>query len=226
VFSGLPTQFPSEPSVKLHAHRPQVGTWPGEDGLSVPWRFLPAHKHRRGAGHWLVVLGEDESMDAPPAWGGKALGDVDVLLVAPRGSGPLRWQDPAPSYIRRSLPLLGRTVDSCRLVDTLAAAAGALHSLSSGGPWKIAGRGSAGVVAAYAAVFEPRLAEAVMVDPPASHRERPIFLNVLRVADLPEMLGLLAPRPLTIYTARSDDFALTAGIYHLAGHELVRQAWP
>ena len=73
------------------------------------------------------------------------------------------------------------------------------------------------MIAAYAALFEPRLAEIVLVDPTASHREGPIFLNVLRVLDVPEALGLLAPRPLTIHTAQAGAFARTAQIYGVAG---------
>jgi hypothetical protein len=82
------------------------------------------------------------------------------------------------------------------------------------------------VIAAYAALFEPRVAEVVAVDPPASHREGPIFLNVLRVLDVPDALGMLAPRPLTIHTARDGAFARTASIYGVAGGTLKIQALP
>ncbi|MGO8700623.1 MAG: hypothetical protein ACLQVY_23280 [Limisphaerales bacterium] len=55
------------------------------------------------------------------------------------------------------------------------------------------------------------------MNPPASHREGPIFLNVLRVLDVPEALGMLAPRPLTIYTGQASAFARTASLYGMAG---------
>jgi hypothetical protein len=58
------------------------------------------------------------------------------------------------------------------------------------------------------------------VNPPSSHREGPIFLNVLRVIDVPDALGLLAPRPLTIHTLKDGDFARTASIYRAAGGSL------
>jgi hypothetical protein len=38
--------------------------------------------------------------------------------------------------------------------------------------------------------------------------------------DIPEALGLLAPRPLTIYTSQREAFADTASIYALAGGKL------
>ena len=79
------------------------------------------------------------------------------------------------------------------------------------------GRGQAGILAAYAALFEPSIKEVVIIDPPTSHREGPIFLNVLRVLDIPEALGLLAPHvKLTLVNAKDKAFdkhgaALQAG---------------
>jgi hypothetical protein len=71
-------------------------------------------------------------------------------------------------------------------------------------------------LAAYAAQFERSIKEVVVIDPPASHRDGPIFLNVLRVLDVPEALDLLAPRPLPLVEAKSAAFDRTARIYELA----------
>ncbi len=40
----------------------------------------------------------------------------------------------------------------------------------------------------------------IVKDPPATHMDpaAPQFLNVLRVCDIPETLGMIAPRPLTL----------------------------
>jgi hypothetical protein len=57
----------------------------------------------------------------------------------------------------------------------------------------------------------------VCVEPPASHRDGPIFLNVLRVLDVPEALGLLAPRRLTLVGAQDRAFDRTAAIFEAAG---------
>jgi hypothetical protein len=92
--------------------------------------------------------------------------------------------------------------------------------------WIIAGRGQAGVIGAYAALLDERLGGIVVVDPPASHREGPIFLNVLRVLDVPEALGLLAPRPLSIYTSRPEAFSRTVAIYGVAGGTLRTESLP
>jgi hypothetical protein len=60
--------------------------------------------------------------------------------------------------------------------------------------------------------------EVVILDPPKSHKEGPYFLNVLRVLDIPEALGLLAPDVrLTLINARDPAFDRVEQIYRLAG---------
>ena len=79
------------------------------------------------------------------------------------------------------------------------------------------GSGQDGILAAYAALFEPSITEVVIVDPPTSHKDGPIFLNVLRVCDIPDALGMLAPRPLTIIGGKDKAFDRTEQLYKLAG---------
>ena len=221
VFRNVTEKFAPQAELKLDRRKVESGSCFTEPGVMVPWRHFPAEGATSGQTLWLVVLDEDETLESKPGWLTNALGGDAAFLIAPRGTGPLRWPNPAPYYIRRSLPLLGRTVDSCRLVDVLASATRVLQMKEF--PFqqvKIVGRGSAGIIAAYAALLEPRLAEVVVFDPPSSHREGPIFLNVLRVLDVPEALGLLAPRPLTIFTAQARAFDSTASIYRTAGGTL------
>jgi pimeloyl-ACP methyl ester carboxylesterase len=224
VFRSLPEQL--EPKAGLDLGRePQSGSVATAPGITAYWKYFPASTSKADGKRWLVVLGPDESLEAKPEWLARVANEDAVLLVAPRGTGPSRWQDPAPYAIERSLALLGRTVDSGRLEDVLVVAAQAMGGNSSA-KWTIAGSGQAGVIAAYAALFDPRLAETVVVNPPASHRDGPIFLNVLRVLDVPEALGLLAPRPLTIHTSQPAAFARTASIYGVAGGTLTTQPLP
>jgi len=44
--------------------------------------------------------------------------------------------------------------------------------------------------------------------------------------DVPEALGMLAPRPLTIYTSQTAAFARTASIYGVTGGRLTTQPLP
>lgn len=53
--------------------------------------------------------------------------------------------------------------------------------------------------------------------PPKSPKEGPYFLGVLRVLDIPDALGLLAPRKLTIIGGRDPVFDRTEEIYRRAG---------
>ena len=66
--------------------------------------------------------------------------------------------------------------------------------------WRIAGEGQAGIIAAYAALYEPAIGEIIAVNPPPSHQPRvpgesygPALLNVLRVWDVPERSAALRP---------------------------------
>jgi cephalosporin-C deacetylase-like acetyl esterase len=121
-----------------------------------------------------------------------------------------------PNYVERAHALLGRTVDEGRVWDIIATVK---HlQIEKKVPSRVMGVGEAGILAAYAALFEPSIKEVVIVDPPVSHRDGPIFLNVLRVLDIPEALGLLAPDvKLTLVNAKDKAFDRTAEIYRLAG---------
>ena len=224
-FRGVPEKFTPRTGVKFSGRKAESGVLFSEPGISIPWKYLPARGGKPGDARWLVVLGEDEPLAERPEWLAKAVGDAPVLLVSPRNSGATRWQDPAPFYIQRSLPLLGQTVDTGRLTDVLAASAQALNA-ERGAKWNIIGRGRAGVIAAYAALLEPRLSEVAAIDPPASHRDGPIFLNVLRVLDVPEAFGLLAPRALTIATAQATAFDRTQSLYRTGGGNFKLESLP
>jgi len=66
----------------------------------------------------------------------------------------------------------------------------------------------------------------VAVNPPVSHRDGPIFLNVLRVWDTPQALGALSPRPLTVYSSQQAAFDSTTRLYQLAKAQFNLQPFP
>jgi cephalosporin-C deacetylase-like acetyl esterase len=150
-------------------------------------------------------------------WAESYRGDGLGNLLWLRGSAPNDWtRKSPPNYVERAHALLGRTADEGRVWDIAAI----VHLQERGKrktKWKVVGRGQAGILAAYAALFEPSISEVVIVDPPASHRNGPIFLNVLRVLDIPDALGMLVPRPLTLVNAKDKAFERTAAIYKRAG---------
>jgi hypothetical protein len=99
------------------------------------------------------------------------------------------------------------TADSMRVSELLAAP-------SNG---HFVGQGEAGILAAYAALLRPSIRSVTIVDPPVSHRTGPLFLGVLKICDIPDALGALAPRPLTLINAKDPAFDRTAELYRIAG---------
>jgi dienelactone hydrolase len=172
----------------------------------------------------LVVLNPDEDREKEAAFWAKRYPDDSQVAIYPRGGGPKQWtKKNPPNTVERSLVLLGQTVDSGRVWDVCAAAA-----MRLGGKLRAVGSGQAGILAAYAAHFNHLsrdkefviISEVVIVDPPTSHRNGPHFLNVMRVLDIPEALGLLAPDlKLTLVSEKAKDkaFDRTAAIYKAAG---------
>jgi dienelactone hydrolase len=229
-FSGHPRGYHTDPALGWNlGGKDRLKGWLATDmqmaELDDPWRstrmacvwdYEPAKNHSNTC--WIIALNPHESLSETPDWAKSIVGGDAVLRLASRGCGPLSWEDKAPYYIQRSMALLGRTVDSGRVAD-VAAFTEYTHNVGSNSNWKIMGHGEAGIIAAYAAVLAPEhcLSEVVVVDPPKSHREGPIFLNVLRVLDIPDALGLLAPRQLTIHTKEPAAFQRTAEMFRAAG---------
>jgi dienelactone hydrolase len=144
----------------------------------------------------------------------------DVYLCEPRGVGGTRWtRKNPPNYVERSHVLLGRTVDTGRVWDVIATARYLRAQREGKVPVYVVGEGAAGVLAAYAALWEAEIDGAILSKPPLSHMAdgAPQFLNVLRVCDVPDVLGMLAPRPLTVYAALGEPLDKVAAIYAAAG---------
>lgn len=132
---------------------------------------------------------------------------------------PDRWTHKSPpNYVERSYALLGKTVDACKVAHLMAVAR-KLAQTPEGKYWdgRVVGQGATGILATYAALFENSIKEVVIVDPPTSHKDGPHFLSILRVLDIPDALGLLAPTPLTIINGQDKAFDRTAELYRLAG---------
>ncbi len=146
--------------------------------------------------------------------------DDAVYLCETRGVGRTRWTRSSPGNdVERSHLLIGRTVDTGRIWDVIAAAGYLSGEHAGRPPVHVMGRGAAGIIAAYAALWEPDIAAVTVIDPPAGHMEpaAPQITNVLRVCDIPEVLGMIAPRPLTIVGGPQDLLTKVTAIYTAAG---------
>lgn len=185
---------------------------------SIAFTLRPADaKPASGKTVVLVVLGEDEA-GMKPAWAAQHAEHASIVYCEPRGIGATRWtRKNPPNYVERSHALLGRTVDAGRVWDVIAAARYLRESAAGDRPpqIRVVGKGAAGLLGAYAAILSDDIAELTLVEPPATHMApaAPQLLNVLRVGDVPHLLGLVAPRRLTIVTASGDRFAATQTIY-------------
>ena len=91
--------------------------------------------------------------------------------------------------------LLGQTLDGMQVWDVRRAihALGGLD-LPKGLPLCLAGRGVAGGIALYAALYEPQVTELRLEELPATHRNGPILLNVSRYLEMPQAVAMAAER--------------------------------
>jgi cephalosporin-C deacetylase-like acetyl esterase len=123
-----------------------------------------------------------------------------ALAVYPRGVDEIGWPRSFWKDVFRNTMHVGRTVDSMRLWDVLRAVE-VLRAEPGVDPERImvSGKGVAAGLALYAALLDPRIQQALLLDPPSSHTEGPIFLNVLRYTDLPDVAARLAPRRVNFY---------------------------
>ena len=190
-----------------------------EPGITIRMRAVrtPASEPDR----ILLLVTASDLNAAPPAWLNKFLKENDGLFACePRGIGASEWtrKDP-PNYVERSHYLLGRTADSGRVWDIAATARYLRRRYGDQKPVYLAGENASAVLAIYAALLEPDVAGLILSQPPATHMNEsaPALLNVLRVCDIPQALGMLAPRPLTIVADPSDWGKNVTAIYRAAG---------
>ncbi|HEY7327721.1 MAG TPA: prolyl oligopeptidase family serine peptidase [Gemmataceae bacterium] len=131
--------------------------------------------------------------------------------IAPRGIGPTRWSEtssfdgkPSGNQIRRRFALLGQTLDGQRVWDVRRALS-CLRTVPDlkGVPLWLQGKNDMAGIALYASLFEPDVARLDLWHLSPSHRQGPIFLNVLRVLDVPQAVALAFPRKVRLYV--KDD---------------------
>ena len=140
------------------------------------------------------------------------------LIVYPRGAGEIPWDRGFYRDTMRNAMFIGQTVDSMRLADVFVALE-ALRRQPGVDPQRIMtlGRGASGILGLYAAILDPAIHQAMLIEPPSTHADAPTFLNILRHTDLPEAAALLAPRHLSFFSRVPDAFDYTQHVYSLYG---------
>jgi cephalosporin-C deacetylase-like acetyl esterase len=143
------------------------------------------------------------------------LGHCIVLVVNPRYT---ETEIPASELtnIERTAAWVGRTIASMQVWDILRAVKWALDEEKVGATSvRTYGKSAMGINALYAALFEDRIGRVILNDPPGSHWSAPALLNVLRVTDIAEVAGALAPRRLVSLTDYPKEFDHAGGIFRL-----------
>ena len=219
-FRAFPERI--EPAVKLGDVSPGILRVESEKGIEYQLVSRSVSAYHKAVP--LILLVDLENKAQSHEWLASVIDSASwVYACQPRGVGDLRWTTKAPpNRFERQAALVGQTLDEGRVRDVIAAAR-YMHEVTKK-PILLAGEKSAGVLAAYAALLEPKIAGVIVKDLPTSHMDpaAPQFLNVLRVCDIPDAIGMLAPRPVTligsealaskvkaIYTAEGDTDRLT-----------------
>ncbi len=215
TFHHFPDRLPAAHPVETNASGAiRVETEPPISVTLRPVRPLGSDVQRI----WILVANTPQP-DA--TWLKQLAGERDGLFVCePRGVGDTRWtRKNPPNYVERAHYLLGRTVDSGRVWDVVATAR-YVSALAHGKTQVcLSGEGAAGVLCAYAALLEPDVAGVALFHPPASHMDdsAPALLNVLRVCDIAQTVGMLAPRSVWIVGMPPGWNQAPAQIFKLAG---------
>ncbi len=127
-------------------------------------------------------------------WALEEGGSIAVCLC-PRGVGPAAWtgDERKQTQIRRRFMLLGQTSDGMQVWDVRRALQ-ALRQIDvvGGVNPEVSARSVMAGVALYASLFEPPIAGLDLTNLPATHREGPTLLNVLRYLDMPQAAALVA----------------------------------
>ena len=120
-----------------------------------------------------------------------------LAWVAPRGVGPTEWtrNSRKRTQIRRRFMLLGQTLDGMRVWDVRRAVQ-ALRQVDGmkAVPLSMQGVGTMAGIVLYASLFEPAVKHLDLSSLPKTHRQGPIFLNVLRFLDVPQAVAMAIER--------------------------------
>ncbi len=215
VFRSFPERIPSANLKSMDGS--DAWTLETESGIEVSLRRSSTTHKAGGPERIVLIVNLGDSAEERPTG---EFGRTDTVYVLdPRGVGATKWSSRnPPNFVARSHVLLGRTVDEGRVWDVAAVARYLLDHYENKLPVVVAGRGAAAVVSAYAMVFEPEIGGGVFEKPILTHMDpgSPSFLNVLRLCDVPDIFGALAPRPLWFRDVEESDLLKVTRIYESA----------
>jgi hypothetical protein len=207
--------FTSQEHVRLRLYVAQrTGTRPERVAMTVLGESgqagaLPSYPEWLGAwrnGFERELNDEMAAVSPAPAADPRAFDEVKAGLrtnriamawVAPRGLGLSAWSGDArkQAHLRRRFMLLGQTLEGMRVWD-IRRSIQALRSTKEFRhlPLWLQAEGHLACDALYASLFEDRIAKLDLWNLPASHRNGPDYLNVLRFVDVPQAVAMATER--------------------------------
>lgn len=142
-------------------------------------------------------------MSSPPAASASPLADADVRDV--------------PSRLLFAMVLTGQTPVTMTLRD-IREAIGFLVDEGWGGEGiYLHGRGDQAIASLYLGLVEPRVRGVILEDIPVSHAQGSPITGILRVCDIPDAVGLLAPRPVALVHTSHGNWTYPRRVYERIG---------
>ena len=116
--------------------------------------------------------------------------------IAPRGIGPTAWSDDVRehTHVRRRFMLIGQTLDGMRVWDVRRAIQSTREIFGQPTSIELSASDTMAGIALYASLFESNVQRLGLHRLPKSHVASPIFLNVLRVLDVPQAVAMAAEK--------------------------------
>jgi cephalosporin-C deacetylase-like acetyl esterase len=169
--------------------------------FSVPANMEPGTKlpgvlvvdHRKG----IPVWGNEQPLEGN-RWGRRA---VLITETLDKGSRALEqnlrsFSDDDPlHHMKRQAMVAGTTLESMQVYEILRS----LEFLRSqpgvdSARISILGKGESGVNGLYASLLDGNVERAILWSPPASHKQGPHYLGILRYTDIPEVVALMGAK--------------------------------
>ncbi len=163
-----------------------------------PEQFSDTLRTKPSAKPDTATFEQNKKMMASQKWG--------FAVVCPRGIGPTRWAETGNTQeiqMRRRFPLIGQTLEDRQVWDVRRASQTLLTQKDfENVPVWLQGKKNSATLALYAYLFEPKVVRCDLWELSPTHFEGPVFLNVLKVLDVPQTLSIASEnRNVKLYLA-------------------------
>ncbi len=165
-----------------------------------------------------VCCGLEDSTSVVHAGFEPRLGGNDSPVAEPYAVPLGSWLMPVRTYLVRCMALVGMTPVMMTFHD-IGVALDYIAGLEEVKDCEIYlhGRGDAGVAALYRGILDERITGVIAEDVPSTHLDGAPVLGILRAFDMPEAVGLMAPRKVALVTAGHNNWNWPTRVYGRLG---------